>query len=83
MGQKENNQMGQNERTRMGQETNLPMGQKTSHKNGSSTNELPLQPLWKLLFALSLPKIDWKTTIHVSHIIYLILGYGSLGMVPE
>ena len=59
MGQKENNQMGQNERTQMGQETNLQMGQKTSHKNGSSANELPLQPLWRILFAIPIHKIIW------------------------
>ena len=63
MGQEKNNSMGQNKRKTMGQKTNLQMDKKTNPKNGSTTIELQLQPLWRILFTKSLPKINGKTKI--------------------
>ena len=56
----------------MGQKTNLQMGQKTNPKNSSTTIELQLQPLWRILFTKPLPKINWKTKIYVSHMSHII-----------
>ena len=57
--------MGQDQRTTMGQETNVQMGQEANNQKSSSCNQLSLHSLCKLLSALSLPKINWKTGIHV------------------